>query len=232
MRVGAAWTRRGRAAALRRGGAGLLGIVLSAASAGAQGVSCPAGPAIDGIYAAYGDRIARYELLSDGMTAETEIARDGGFVYEYRSLPVGLVLWSWEMQAGVVAEGSFEAVTLTGVAGDPPPAPRPGVQWSGLEVARFGDGTEIRLDTDLQVGAARQEAFGECAYTVWPITVTRTDRADGTVTRDAFLHLPDLSVTLYVGQGQGTGAIAYDLPRSLSVLPPFADGRVPRIDRK
>jgi len=186
----------------------------------AQGGACPSGAAVDGVYARYADRVVRYQRLSDGQTAELEIYTEDGASYEYRNHPLGLVLESWETANGLAVDDGIETVTYTGAI----PAPAAGVTWSGEEVSRFSDGSELRFTTSVTVEAQDVFPIGPCQYVALPITVSRVQSGTGEPSVDAFVHLPDLGVTLYLGGGSSVADIAYDLPSGISNRPPLQGG--------
>lgn len=195
----------------------------------AQTAPCPSGAAVDGVYVSFADRVVRYERLSTGMTSELETAFDGSFVFGYRTHPIGLVATSWELVDGRIVEGSLETVEIDG-----PPLPMPvaGVTWRGVDTSRFTDGTVDVSDTEITVGSAETLQIGPCGYAGLPITVSRVSRTDGMISQEAFGYLSDLGIVMYLGFGEGSDAISFDMPMAISDLPPHSSGRATVLDTK
>jgi hypothetical protein len=186
----------------------------------AQG--CPQGIARDGVWFEFSDRTVLTRVLSDGRIAATEYDFDGGPVYGYITLPMGLVLESWALENGRTPAADRESVSYAGTP-DPVPFPAPGVRFDGIETARFADGGQSRYTINVSVGAAAPVTIGGCTYTGLPVDVTRIEM-DGTVYRDAMMHLTDLGVTIYLGFSDDGSVPVPLMPVSISLGPPMAGG--------
>jgi len=199
-----------------------LAVGLSASSALAQAPECLSGAASDDIYAEFDDRTVIYRVMSDGSTSETEIARDGSYVYTYHVHPIGLVLESWKLDNGRTQPSDVEQVEYTGT---PPalPFPAPGVSWSGIENAVFGDGTRFRYSVSLNVMQPEQLQIGGCSYEALPVEITRVEIGTTTTQNDLVAYLPDLRIAMFMGYSD-TGTPIRDLPLSLSTRPPGYSG--------
>lgn len=199
------------------------GLVLTGTlAAGAQGV-CPSGVARDGVWLAFPDRAVLTRVLSDGRMAEIEFAQDGSYVYEYRTLPVGLVTESWALENGFASREDRETVSYVGTPATVP-LPAPGARFDGIETARYPDGSETRSSVSLIVGQAGPVSIGGCAYTGLPIDVTRVDLQGGLPQRDSMMHLTELGLTIYLGFSEGSDPVQNALPLSISLDPPPVGG--------
>ncbi len=211
--------------------AGLAIALGSMGAAQAQPSLCPSGPAVDGVYISFADRVVRYQLLSNGQTAEREVFTGDGASYEYRTHPIGMSTASWELVSGRILAGSYETITTSATSG-PMPAPAPGVVWSGTEDSRFADGSSSRYAFTIEVDGLDTLDIGPCTYSGYPITITRTDLADGYMSQDAFGYIADLGIVIFLGFGEGEGNISYDFPNLITSLPPNDDGSALLVDNK
>lgn len=201
-------------------GAGALWLAIMPGLALAQ--ACPQGVARDGVWIEFPDRTVMTRVLSDGRIAETEYAFDGGPVYGYITLPMGLVLESWSLENGRAPAADRESVTYSGTP-DPVPFPAPGVRFDGIETSRFADGGQSRYTINVTVGAGAPVTIGGCTYSGLPVDVTRIEM-DGTVYRDSMMHLTDLGVTIYLGFSDDGSTPVPLMPVSISLAPPMAGG--------
>ncbi|NKX45866.1 hypothetical protein [Roseicyclus persicicus] len=190
--------------------------------AAAQG-ACPQGIAHDGVWLEFSDRSVLTRVLQDGRVAETEFAYEGGTIYSYITLPIGLVVESWGLVDGRVPAGEGETVTYTGTPAQVP-APVAGARFDGLETSRFSDGSEVRYTVNVVVGTAQPVSIGGCPYTGLPVNVTRIDTAGGPMMMDSMLHLAELGVTIYLGFSDSGQPPVPDMPSSISLTPPRAAG--------
>ncbi len=208
---------------------------LLAQGALAQAPDCPTGPAIDGVYVGFEDRTVRYQRLSDGTTSEFEMfEREGGGLFQFHTHPIGLILESWEVSQGRIATGSHETVTLTGTLAVPP-APTPGVSWSGVEESRFSDGSVTRFSTTAIVQQPQSFMIGACQYTGLPTFVTRVEVSSSDQSVDAAMHVVELGVTIYLGTSGSMDDAAQDFPIYIGARP-LGEGQTPgpsgRVDNK
>jgi hypothetical protein len=201
-----------------------LGLALAALAlpgpAAAEG-DCPRGLARDGVWFDYGDRSVEARVRADGLLAEVEYLSDGTNTNGYLLHPVGLLVESWSMQDGLVAQGSMEVMRHEGMP-DPMPAPTPGLRLSGTEVVRYDDGTEERAALSLAVGGPQPFVIGPCTYSGLPVTLSWM-RPDGSPRQtESMIHLTELGLTVYLGFADGNATPLPAPPISISHLPPGA----------
>ncbi|MBF9058854.1 hypothetical protein HKCCSP123_06625 [Rhodobacterales bacterium HKCCSP123] len=201
-------------------GAGALWLAILPGLSLAQ--TCPQGLARDGVWIEFPDRTVMTHVLSDGRIAETEYPFDGGPVYGYITLPMGLVLESWALENGRAPAADRETVTYVGTP-DPVPFPAPGVRFDGIETSVFADGGQSRYTINVTVGSGAPVTIGGCTYTGFPVDVTRIEM-DGTVYRDGMMHLGELGVTIYLGFSDDGSVPVPLMPVSISMMAPMAGG--------
>ncbi|MEQ8367698.1 MAG: hypothetical protein RIB61_13410 [Roseicyclus sp.] len=202
-------------------------VLLLAATCGAPALAqdCPAGLAGDGVYMRFADRTVLFRHLDDGRTAETEFRFDDTTLIEYRLAPLGLILQSWEMVNGLVPEGEMETVTFEG---PPMPAPAPGARWRATEHSVYSDGTRNQYQTSVEVGAMSRLFIGSCSYDMLPITVRRIGPDGASVPTDLVGHLPDLGLSVFLGDSEQGFSQLPDPPLEIGLDPPGAASAAPQ----
>ncbi len=186
-------------------------------SGGAVAGACPTPQNSDGFEVIYPGYTSQYFLDTDGSTGEWTVATDGTYAYDAFYHPLGLLLESWDVnEQRIEVPNTRETVTYVGTP-QQPPAPAPGVTWSGTETATFGDGTSETFQTSVEVIAAQTEMIGNCSYSFLPIVVSRTVGSTGDSFLEFFAYVQDFGITVYVGYQEGAGDVIGDEPIDIRI---------------